>query len=166
MHEEADFGVAAHCSTSEARALRATTQWLTWVRSLMDWQGDEQDAAEFMRTLRTDLFDDEVYVFTPKGEVKTLPAGASPIDFAYAVHTDVGHRTVGAKVNGRIVPLHYHLKNGDFVEILTSAGRGLRHATGSRSRGRPARATRFASGSSARRAARPSRRVVRRSTRR
>jgi GTP pyrophosphokinase len=73
-----------------------------------------------MRTFRSDLFVDEVYVFTPKGEVKTLPAGSTPIDFAYAVHTDIGHRTVGAKVNGRIVPLHYRLANGDFVEILTS----------------------------------------------
>src|SRR5258706_5055218 len=91
----------------------------------MDWQGEEQDPSEYMRTLRTDLFDDEVYVFTPKGEVKTLPAGATPIDFAYAVHTDVGHRTVGAKVNGRIVPLHYRRTNGDFVEVLTSkSGRG------------------------------------------
>jgi guanosine-3',5'-bis(diphosphate) 3'-pyrophosphohydrolase len=125
MHEEAELGVAAHWLYKRGKAGKGDDEWLTWVRSLMDWQGDEQDAAEFMRTLRTDLFDDEVYVFTPKGEVKTLPAGASPIDFAYAVHTDVGHRTVGAKVNGRIVPLHYHLKNGDFVEILTSkSGRG------------------------------------------
>src|SRR5438876_709512 len=88
-------------------------------------QADEADPREFMKTFRMDVFGDEVYVFTPKGEVKTLPAGATPIDFAYAVHTDVGHRTVGAKINGRIVPLHYRLKNGDFVEILTSkAGRG------------------------------------------
>ena len=125
MHEEAELGVAAHWLYKRGKAGKDDDEWLTWVRSLMDWHGDEEDAAEFMRTLRTDLFDDEVYVFTPKGEVKTLPAGASPIDFAYAVHTDVGHRTVGAKVNGRIVPLHYRLKNGDFVEILTSkAGRG------------------------------------------
>jgi GTP pyrophosphokinase len=125
MHEEAELGVAAHWLYKRGKAGKGDDEWLTWVRSLMDWQGDEQDASEYMRTLRTDLFDDEVYVFTPKGEVKTLPAGASPIDFAYAVHTDVGHRTVGAKVNGRIVPLHYHLKNGDFVEILTSkSGRG------------------------------------------
>src|SRR5204863_35343 len=80
-------------------------------------KADEADAREFMKNFRTDLFDDEVYVFTPKGAVKTLPAGATPIDFAYAVHTDVGHRTVGAKVNGRIVPLHYKLRSGDFVEI-------------------------------------------------
>src|SRR5688572_14715266 len=125
MHEEAELGVAAHWLYKRGRPGKQDDEWLTWVRTLMDWQGDEQDAGEYMRTLRTDLFADEVYVFTPKGEVKTLPAGGTPIDFAYAVHTDVGHRTVGAKVNGRIVPLHYRLKNGDFVEILTSkSGRG------------------------------------------
>src|SRR4249920_99112 len=127
MHREAEFGIAAatHWVYKRGKAAKSDDEWLTWVRSLMDWQGDEQDAVEYMRTLRTDLFDDEVYVFTPKGEVKTLPAGASPIDFAYAVHTDVGHKTVGAKVNARIVPLHYKLKNGAFVEILTSkSGRG------------------------------------------
>src|SRR5881392_2157792 len=87
--------------------------------------GEESDPREFLKSFRMDVFDEEVYVFTPKGEVKSLPAGATPIDFAYAVHTDVGHRTVGAKINGRIVPLHYRLKNGDFVEILTSkVGRG------------------------------------------
>ena len=91
----------------------------------MEGQDEEQDPGEYMRSLRTDLFAEEVYVFTPKGEVKVLPSGATPIDFAYAVHTDVGHRTVGAKVNGRIVPLHYRLRSGDFVEILTSkSGRG------------------------------------------
>jgi GTP pyrophosphokinase len=125
MHEEAEYGVAAHWLYKRGRAGKGDDEWVTWVKSLMDWQSDETDPSEYMRTLRTDLFDDEVYVFTPKGEVKTLPAGATPIDFAYAVHTDVGHRTVGAKVNGRIVPLHYHLRNGDFVEILTSkSGRG------------------------------------------
>src|SRR5881392_1833444 len=87
--------------------------------------GEESDPREFLKSFRMDVFDEEVYVFTPKGEVKSLPAGATPIDFAYAVHTDVGHRTVGAKINGRIVPLHYQLQNGDFVEILTSkVGRG------------------------------------------
>ena len=125
MHEEAEYGVAAHWLYKRGRSAKGDDEWVAWVKTLMDWQGDDQDAAEYMRTLRTDLFDDEVYVFTPKGEVKTLPAGATPIDFAYAVHTDVGHKTVGAKVNGRIVPLHYKLKNGDFVEILTSkSGRG------------------------------------------
>jgi GTP diphosphokinase / guanosine-3',5'-bis(diphosphate) 3'-diphosphatase len=125
MHEEAEFGVAAHWLYKRGKAGRGDDEWVTWVKTLMDWQGEDQDPGEYMRTLRTDLFSDEVYVFTPKGEVKTLPSGATPIDFAYAVHTDVGHRTVGAKVNGRIVPLHYKLKNGDFVEILTSkSGRG------------------------------------------
>ena len=125
MHEEAEYGVAAHWLYKRGRGAKTDDEWLVWVKSLMDSQEAEQDPSEYMRTLRTDLFSDEVYVFTPKGEVKVLPSNATPIDFAYAVHTDVGHRTVGAKVNGRIVPLHYRLKNGDFVEILTSkSGRG------------------------------------------
>ncbi|MFL5922044.1 MAG: RelA/SpoT family protein [Gaiellaceae bacterium] len=126
MHETAEFGVAAHWLYKHGRAGEARDdEWLAWVRQLMDWQEDEADPREFIKTFRTDLFEDEVYVFTPKGEVKALPAGSTPIDFAYAVHTDVGHKTVGAKINGRIVPLHYRLKSGDVVEILTTkSGRG------------------------------------------
>src|SRR5438874_1923003 len=125
MHETAEFGVAAHWLYKVGKKGQADQEWLAWIRQLMDWQEDEADPREFMKAFRTDLFDEEVYVFTPKGEVKVLPAGSTPIDFAYAVHTDVGHRTVGAKINGRIVPLHYRLKSGDFVEILTTkAGRG------------------------------------------
>ena len=125
MHETAEFGVAAHWLYKRGKNQK-DAEWVAWVKQLMD-EGttDEADPREFMKTFRTDLFDEEVHVFTPKGQVKTLPAGSTPIDFAYAVHTDVGHRTVGAKVNGRIVPLHYTLKNGDFVEILTAKqGRG------------------------------------------
>jgi GTP pyrophosphokinase len=125
MHETAELGVAAHWIYKGGRSKGHDDEWTQWVKQLMDVGTNEADPHEFMKTFRTDLFDEEVHVFTPKGQVKTLPAGSSPIDFAYAVHTDVGHRTVGAKVNGRIVPLHYRLKNGDFVEILTSKqGRG------------------------------------------
>jgi len=125
MHQTAEYGVAAHWLYKGRREQR-DDEWTTWVRQLMDaGTTDEADPREFMKSFRTDLFDEEVHVFTPKGQVKTLPAGSTPIDFAYAVHTDVGHRTVGAKVNGRIVPLHYRLRNGDFVEILTAKqGRG------------------------------------------
>jgi guanosine-3',5'-bis(diphosphate) 3'-pyrophosphohydrolase len=126
MHDTAELGVAAHWLYKRGGKGRAPDeQWVARVRQLMDWQ-DEADPREFKRQMLGDLFTDEVYVFTPKGEVKTLPAGATPIDFAYAVHTDVGHRTVGARVNGRIVPLHYQLQSGDFVEIQTSktGGRG------------------------------------------
>src|SRR5437868_7789323 len=125
MHETAEFGIAAHWAYKRGKS-KADAEWLAWVQQLMDIHADEADAREFVKSFRTDLFDEEVFVFTPKGEVKTLPAGATPIDFAYAVHTDVGHRTVGAKVNGRIVPLHYRLRSGDRVEILTgkSAARG------------------------------------------
>jgi GTP diphosphokinase / guanosine-3',5'-bis(diphosphate) 3'-diphosphatase len=125
MHETAEYGVAAHWLYKRGKKQK-DVEWMAWVKQLMD-EGttDEADPREFMKTFRTDLFDEEVHVFTPKGQVKTLPAGSTPIDFAYAVHTDVGHRTVGAKINGRIVPLHYTLRNGDFVEILTSKqGRG------------------------------------------
>jgi GTP pyrophosphokinase len=126
MHLTADYGIAAHWLYKGKRAKQeAQDEWLIWVRQLMEVQENEADPREFMKNLRADLFVQEVYVFTPAGEVKTLPAGSTPIDFAYAVHTDVGHRTVGAKVNGRIVPLHYKLRSGDHVEILTSkAGRG------------------------------------------
>ena len=110
---------------ASARRRRSTRPGRSGCKQVMDWQTEETDPLEFMKTFRTDLFSDEVYVFTPKGDLKTLPAGSTPIDFAYAVHTDVGHRTVGSKVNGRIVPLHYRLKSGDFVEILTAKkGRG------------------------------------------
>src|SRR5215203_1374098 len=122
MHETAELGVAAHWLYKRGgKGRKPDERWLAWVRRLRDWN-DESDPREYKKSMLGDLFDDEVYVFTPKGEVKTLPAGATPIDFAYSVHTDVGHRTVGAKVNGRIVPLHYTLHSGDFVEILTSKG--------------------------------------------
>src|SRR6266487_3330248 len=125
MHETAEFGIAAHWRYKSGKRTAADEEWRAWVKQLMDTSETEAGSVEFLKAFRTDLFEDEVYVFTPKGDVKTLPAGATPIDFAYAVHTDVGHRTVGAKVNGRIVPLHYRLSNGDFVEILTSrSGRG------------------------------------------
>src|SRR5438093_9275768 len=125
MHETAEYGVAAHWLYKRGKKEK-DVEWMRWVKQLMDeGTADEADPREFMKTFRTDLFDEEVHVFTPKGQVKTLPQGSTPIDFAYAVHTDVGHRTVGAKINGRIVPLHYRLRNGDFVEILTSKqGRG------------------------------------------
>jgi len=123
MHDGAEFGIAAHWySYKPGGKKKLDEDWLEWVKQLMEWGDEEADPREFIKGFRTDLFDDEVYVFTPKGEVKTLPAGSTPIDFAYSVHTDVGHRTVGAKVNGRIVPLHYTLHSGDFVEILTSKG--------------------------------------------
>ena len=121
MHMTAEYGIAAHwLYKSKGDRAASDAAPMAWVSQLMDWQNDERDPKEFMESLRVDLFSDEVYVFTPTGDVKSLPAGATPLDFAYAVHTDVGHRCVGAKVNGRIVPLHYTLNSGDFVEVLTS----------------------------------------------
>jgi GTP pyrophosphokinase len=125
MHKTAEYGIAAHWLYKGAKGKKAAAEQLAWMKQLADWQREEPDQHEFRRAF-PELASDEVYVYTPKGELKNLPAGSTPIDFAYSVHTDVGHRTVGAKVNGRIVPLHYRLQTGDFVEILTSkqAGRG------------------------------------------
>ena len=126
MHDTAELGIAAHWfSYKPGGGRRPDEDWFSWVKQLMEMQADEADPRRFTDTFRGELFEEEVFVFTPKYEVKTLPAGSTPIDFAYAVHTDVGHRTVGAKVNGRIVPLTYRLKSGERVEILTTkSGRG------------------------------------------
>jgi len=124
MHERAEYGVAAHWTYKEGKdgkpgRLDPTDLKLKWLKSLLDEQGD-LDAEEFADSLKGELVDEEVFVFTPKGEVKRLASGATPLDFAYEVHTDVGHRCVGAKVNGKMVPLHYELRSGDIVEVLTS----------------------------------------------
>ena len=123
MHDMAEFGVAAHWIYKEGSRGKPAPQGeqkLKWLRSMLDWQQELQDPKEFMENLKVDLFDEEVFVFTPKGEVKSLAAGATPLDFAYEIHTELGHRCVGAKVNGKIVPLHYELQSGDIVEVLTS----------------------------------------------
>jgi GTP diphosphokinase / guanosine-3',5'-bis(diphosphate) 3'-diphosphatase len=121
MHETAEYGIAAHVIYKEGSLAKGDPRRdkMTWLRQLLEVEGD-QDPTEFLESLKVDLFEDEVFVFTPRGEVKNLSAGSTPLDFAYAVHTDVGHRCVGAKVNGQIVPLHYQLKSGDIVEILTA----------------------------------------------
>jgi len=121
MHRVAEEGIAAHWKYKEGRSsIDPTDQSFVWLRQLMEWQRELKDSKEFLHTLKVDLFPDEVYVFTPRGDVKPFPKGATPIDFAFAVHTDVGLRCVGAKVNGRLVPLRTELQNGDIVEILTS----------------------------------------------
>src|SRR5215211_2402045 len=124
MHETAEYGVAAHWRYKEGSRAKGVIEpsetKLKWLKGLLDWQQDIEDPKEFTDSLRDELVEDEVFVFTPKGEVKSLAAGATPLDFAYEVHTDVGHRCVGAKVNGKIVPLHYELQSGDIVEVLTS----------------------------------------------
>jgi GTP pyrophosphokinase len=119
MHDLAEYGIAAHVAYKEGGGGDPKREKMTWLRQLVEAEGD-QDPTEFLESLRVDLFEDEVFVFTPKGEVKNLSAGSTPLDFAYAVHTDVGHRCVGAKVNGNIVPLHYQLRSGDIVEVLTA----------------------------------------------
>ena len=120
MHRTAEEGIAAHWRYKEGTPQDPSDARFAWLRHLLEWQQDLKDPLEFMETVKIDMFPEEVYVFTPKGEVRSFPRGATPIDFAYAIHTDIGAQCVGAKVNGRIVPLRYELRNGDTVEIRTS----------------------------------------------
>ncbi len=121
MHRVSEVGIAAHWRYKEGSKVdRAYDAKLAWLRQLMDWQREVADATEFVESLKLDIFQDQVFVFTPRGDVKDLPAGATPLDFAYRIHTDVGHSCIGAKVNNRLMPLDYKLKNGDIVEIVTT----------------------------------------------
>jgi GTP pyrophosphokinase len=123
MHHIAEEGIAAHWKYKEGRVgAQRDEQYFRWLRQLLEWQQEVRDPQEFIQNLKIDLYPEEVYTFTPRGEVKSLPKGATPLDFAYAIHTDVGHRCVGARINGKMVPLRQRLKNGDIVEILTQQG--------------------------------------------
>ena len=120
MHRTAEYGIAAHWKYKEGGKESGMDSKLAWLRELMEWQNDLKDSKEFMETLKVDLFADNVFVFTPKGDVKDFVAGATPLDFAYSVHSAIGNKCVGAKINGKIVPLDYKLRTGDIVEIITS----------------------------------------------
>ena len=125
MHRIAEFGIAAHWAYKEANKNKKTNvtvkdDKLAWLREALEWQKDTLDPDEFLRTLKTELFEDEVYVFTPKGDIKVLPKGSTPIDLAYTIHAEVGNKMVGAKINGKMMPILTQLNNGDIVEILTS----------------------------------------------
>jgi len=121
MHKVAEEGIAAHWKYKEGETLQeADDKRFTWLRQLLEWQRDLKDDREFIESVKVDLFPNEVYIFTPKGAVKQFPMGATPVDFAYSIHSDVGNHCVGAKVNGKIVPLKYGLRSGDIVEILTT----------------------------------------------
>ena len=125
MHQLAELGVAAHWAYKEGKSAQgrlAPDQTFSWLRQLLEWQQDLKDPKDFMETVKVDLFDEEVYVFTPQGEVKPMPRGATPIDFAYSIHTELGHECVGSRVNGVQVSLRYELQNGDVVEIARNAG--------------------------------------------
>lgn len=121
MHKTSEIGIAAHWKYKEGKTSQSEfDEKLKWLRQMLEWQNEIKDTREFMETLKVDLFTDEVYVFTPKGDVVDLPVESTPIDFAYKIHSQIGNRCIGAKINGRIVPLDYKLQNGDIVEVITS----------------------------------------------
>ena len=127
MHRVAEFGIAAHWAYKESSFLKGkksnvvvTEDKLAWLRESLEWQKDMQDPQEFLKTLKTELFEDEVYVFTPKGEIKTLPKGSTPIDFAYMIHAEIGNKMVGCKINSKMMPIITKLKSGDIVDIITN----------------------------------------------
>jgi GTP pyrophosphokinase len=126
MHRTAEFGIAAHWAYKEAsnkgtkENVVVTDDKLAWLRETLEWQKNTENPDEFLNTLKTELFEDEVYIFTPKGEIKVLPKGATPIDFAYSIHEQVGHRMIGCKINSKMMPIITPLRNGDIVEIMTS----------------------------------------------
>src|SRR5690348_1878930 len=122
MHKMAEEGIAAHWKYKDGPVSAQDEQRLAWLRQVVEWQRDVSDPNEFLSTLKVDLYPEEVYTFTPKGKVVVLPRDATPVDFAYSIHTEVGHSCVGAKVNGRMVPLRHKLHSGDIVEILTQPG--------------------------------------------
>src|SRR6202034_2500002 len=132
MHRTAEYGIAAHWRYKEAKGRNgvphqnaaAEIDDMAWMRQLLDWQREAADPGEFLESLRYDLAVQELFVFTPKGDVITLPTGSTPVDFAYAVHTEVGHHCIGARVNGRLVPLDTQLSSADTVEIVTSKATG------------------------------------------
>ena len=120
MHGTAEYGIAAHWHYKEGTRMNKGEEKLTWLRQMIEWESETKDSRDFLETLKIDLFETEVFIFTPKGDVISLPKGSTPLDFAYNIHTDVGHSCIGAKVAGRIVTLEYELQNGDIAEILTS----------------------------------------------
>ncbi len=123
MHRIAEQGVAAHWKYKDGtNASDGDDQRVVWMRQLIEWAREMREPTEFLSTLKVDLYPDEVYIFTPKGKVVTLPRGATPVDFAYTIHTEVGHQCLGAKVNGQMVPLRHPLANGDVVQIVTQKG--------------------------------------------
>ena len=125
MHRIAEYGIAAHWRYKEGKSGDDNfDKKVEWLRHMLEWQKEMQDGRQLLESIKTDLFEDKIFVFTPKGDVFELPSGSGPLDFAYRVHTQVGHTCVGAKVNGRLVPLDYKLKNGDIVEVIVSKGRG------------------------------------------